>query len=70
MVGLKQKIFLSLFSLAPCGTGAVEELNKARGMILLSVLAHRVVPLVWCWITVRFFWGGSLFFWLLAKVLS
>lgn len=63
MAGLKQEtIFVTFLSGLLWEHGAVEGLNKAREMILFSVLAHWVVPLVWCCITMSFFWGGSLFF--------
>lgn len=65
-----KNIFVTFLSGSLWHSGSVEGLNKARQMIVLSVLAHWDVPLVWCCITVRFSWGGSLFFWLLAKALS
>lgn len=62
MAGLKQEtIFVTFLSGSLWEHGAVEGLNKAREMILFSVLAHWVVPLVWCCITMSFFGEGVCF---------
>lgn len=63
-------IFVTFLSGSLWEREAVEGLNMAREMILLSVLAHWVVPLVWCCITMKFFEGREFVFWLLAKAMS